>query len=92
MNLWDNAEYRRRSQALRDAAYSNVNAACFWCGQTLRDGPSHRNGKPPSWHSDHLLAGNPRSPLVLSHSSCNQRRAGQASARRRKAEPRSPNG
>jgi hypothetical protein len=74
LTLWNNAAYKARARALRDAAYADPRAVCWPCGRTLQEGPRYRNGRPSKWHADHVLAGDPRSPLRLAHSLCNERR------------------
>ena len=88
MSLWRGAgvAHKNKSKALRDAAYRDPNATCWLCGKTLGEGPRYKNGRPSTWHADHVLPGDPRSPLRLAHSLCNERRGG-----RKRNEPRSPN-
>lgn len=73
MSLWDSV-YRSRAKVLREAAYANPRTMCWLCGKTLADGPRYRNGRPSEWHADHVVAGDPRSPLRVAHSLCNERR------------------
>lgn len=89
MSLWDNRPYRIRARGLREAGYRNPRATCWLCGRTLEDGPRYRSGRPSTWHADHVVAGDPRSPLRLAHSLCNERRG---RGRTRETEVRSPNG
>ena len=80
--------HRSRSAALRAAGYANPKATCWLCGKSLTEGPPHRNGQPLTWHADHVVPGDPRSPLRLAHSTCNEGRGG----RSRGLDPPSPNG
>ena len=54
-------DYRKRAKAVRDAA-----TVCHLCGEGARhDDP---------WQADHLIPGDPDSPLAAAHRSCNARR------------------
>ena len=85
-SLWrgpNSFNFKERSRALRQAAYADPTSRCWLCGGLLGEGPKHRNGKAATWHADHVEPGNPRSPLRLAHSSCNQSRgAGRRGASR----------
>lgn len=74
MRLWHDGTYTSRSKALRDAAYADPRTTCWICGKTLAEGPTYRNGRASVWHADHVIAGDPRSPLRIAHSLCNERR------------------
>lgn len=87
MSLWHGA-YRPRAKALTATAYANPRSVCWLCGKTLAEGPRYRNGRASTWHADHVIAGDPRSPLRVAHSLCNERR-GRSGVKRE--EPRSPN-
>jgi len=56
-----NSNYRKKSKIVRDTAI-----LCHLCG----DGP--RINDP--WQADHLIAGDPNSPLAAAHRSCNASR------------------
>jgi hypothetical protein len=59
--LYTSAGYRRLSKHIRDTA-----TACHLCGLGAKaDDP---------WTADHLIAGDPESPLAAAHRSCNSRR------------------
>jgi hypothetical protein len=87
-SLWDDRTYRLKAKTLRERAYADPSATCWVCGKTLREGPRHKSGQPPTWHADHVIAGDPRSPLRVAHSTCNEGRGG---AQRRGLWPPSPN-
>lgn len=53
--------YKRVSKAIRGAG-----GVCHLCGQ------GERTNDP--WQTDHIIAGNPDSPLALAHRSCNASR------------------
>jgi len=88
MRLW-RGTHRTRAKALCDAGYRNPGATCWLCGKTLQEGPRYRDGCASTWHADHVIPGDPRSPLRLAHSLCNERRGG--GSRGRSLDPRSPN-
>jgi hypothetical protein len=78
-SLWrgpGSRSFKQRSAALRKAAMRNPDARCWLCGKTLAEGPRHRNGRPAFWHADHVIPGDPGSPLRLAHSTCNQSKGG----------------
>jgi hypothetical protein len=75
LRLWHSMAYRRAAKALTDKAYANPRAVCWLCGRTLVDGPRYRSGRPSTWHADHVVAGDPRSPLRVAHSRCNESRS-----------------
>ena len=54
-------DYRKRAKAIRDTA-----THCWLCGQTAR----HND----PWTADHVIAGDPASPLAPAHRSCNSSR------------------
>lgn len=54
-------EYRKRAKKVRDNA-----VYCHLCG----DGPRHDD----PWTADHIIPGDPASPLLAAHRSCNSRR------------------
>jgi hypothetical protein len=54
-------DYPQRAQAVRDTA-----THCHLCGQ----GPRHDD----PWQADHLTPGDPNSPLLAAHRSCNASR------------------
>ena len=54
-------DYRRRAKAVRDAAI-----LCHLCGEAARLNDP--------WEADHLIPGDPNSPLLAAHRSCNQSR------------------
>lgn len=54
-------DYRQRAKAVRDAA-----TVCHLCGE----GPRVND----VWTADHLIPGDPDSPLAPAHKSCNSRR------------------
>lgn len=56
-------DYRRRAKAVREAA-----SVCWLCGE------GERQGDP--WQADHVVPGEPESPLMPAHRSCNIRRGG----------------
>jgi hypothetical protein len=89
MSLW-RGTHRTKAKALTDRAYANPSAVCWLCGKTLQQGPRYRDGRPSTWHADHVVPGDPRSPLRLAHSLCNERRGG--GSRSRVLDPPSPNG
>jgi len=60
-------DYRKRAKAVRESA-----GACWLCG----DGP--RPNDP--WQADHVVPGDPASPLAAAHRSCNIRRANEMRA------------
>jgi hypothetical protein len=84
MALW-HGPHRRRSLALLTAAYRDPSAVCWLCHRTLADGPRYRNGRASTWHADHVMPGDPASPLRLAHSLCNERRGGAHGNARRRA-------
>ena len=54
-------DYQRRAKAVRESA-----SVCHLCGEGARaDDP---------WQADHVIAGDPRSPLAAAHRSCNASR------------------
>ena len=59
-NLYD-SNYRRKAKAVRESALF-----CHLCGE-----PGRPNDP---FTADHLIAGNPDSPLAAAHRSCNSRR------------------
>lgn len=58
-------DYAKRAAAVRASA-----TVCYWCLQ----GP--RPNDP--WQADHLFPGEPQSPLVPAHRSCNIKRSNEA--------------
>jgi len=54
-------DYRKRAKQIRDNA-----TTCWICGKGY-------NPKDP-WTADHLIAGDPNSPLAAAHRTCNSRR------------------
>jgi hypothetical protein len=54
-------DYAKRAKAVREAA-----TYCHLCG----DGPRHND----PWTADHIIPGNPQSPLAPAHRSCNSSR------------------
>ena len=61
-----NKLYNRKHRRL--AAYVRATATTCWvCGQGARDGDP--------WQADHVLPGDPGSPLLPAHRSCNIARA-----------------
>lgn len=80
----------RRKQLLASATPWTT---CWRCGKTLAAHEPHRNGRAPWWEVDHIVSGDPQSPLRLAASTCN-RKAGGAEGnalQRQRQEPRSPN-
>ena len=59
--LYKNADYRRRSQLVRQTAIT-----CSLCGGGARVGDP--------WTADHVVPGDPRSPLLPAHRSCNSKK------------------
>ena len=60
-------DYRRRAQAVREAAYADPETRCWRCGLTLFD-----HGFAARWDAGHLRDGDPTSPLAPEASSCNR--------------------
>jgi hypothetical protein len=59
-------DYQRRSAAVRKAANADPSTLCWLCHTPARlDDP---------WTADHVLPGDPHSPLMPAHRSCNSRR------------------
>jgi hypothetical protein len=54
-------DYAKRAKAVRESA-----TYCHLCG----DGPRHND----PWTADHIIPGNPQSPLAPAHRSCNSSR------------------
>jgi len=54
-------DYRKRAKAVREAA-----VVCHICGDGARDNDP--------WHADHIIPGDPASPLAPAHKSCNESR------------------
>lgn len=54
-------DYRRRAKQVRDSA-----EYCWICGQGARTGDP--------WQADHIIPGDPNSPLASAHRSCNAAR------------------
>lgn len=54
-------DYRARAKAVRDSA-----THCWLCGETARPHDP--------WTADHVYPGDPASPLMPAHKSCNSRR------------------
>jgi len=54
-------DYKRRAKAVREQAVN-----CHICGD-----PARLNDP---WTADHIIAGDPNSPLAPAHRSCNERR------------------
>ena len=71
--------YHRRALKLRAQANANPNTLCWRCGQPAR------NGDP--WTAGHLRDGDPTSPLLPEHASCNYR-AGAIMRNERHANPK----
>lgn len=67
--LYGSADYRRRAKQVRDTATN-----CWICGQ----GP--KTGDP--WQADHAMPGDPASPLLPAHRSCNASRANRSRAKK----------
>lgn len=59
--LYDNPDYRKRAKAVRENA-----TVCWIC----KGGPRPDD----AFQADHLLPGDPTSPLAAAHRSCNARR------------------
>lgn len=78
-------QHPARSEQLRAAATPDTR--CWRCGKTLDQHAPHRNGKPATWHADHVIDGDPLSPLVLSASTCNTQAGGALGATRRSYRP-----
>lgn len=58
-------EYRKRAKQVRETA-----VACHLCGKgAIMNDP---------WEADHLIPGDPYSPLAAAHRSCNQKRGNKA--------------
>jgi len=58
--------YRRISKQLREQWNTNPLTQCWLCGEYKRVGDP--------WQADHYLPGDPTSPLLPAHRSCNARR------------------
>lgn len=61
-------DYRRRAKAVRESA-----THCWICGDTARPNDP--------WQADHVVPGEPDSPLLPAHRSCNIRKGGGVSPR-----------
>jgi hypothetical protein len=72
----DEAGYRQRRKLLLESVTPLTK--CGRCGRLLSDHPRHRNGRPATWHADHVDPGNNRAPLILSASTCNMSAGGVA--------------
>lgn len=59
--LYYNSDYQRRARHVRQTA-----EVCHICGQGAREGDG--------WQADHLIPGDPTSPLLPAHRSCNAKR------------------
>jgi hypothetical protein len=77
----DSAEYRQRRRLL--LANAGPLTKCGRCGRLLKDHPPHRNGRPATWHADHVVNGDNRAPLILSASTCNTSQGGRDGNTRR---------
>jgi 5-methylcytosine-specific restriction endonuclease McrA len=69
-------DYRKRAAAVRQAAQRDPFATCWLCGEVAREGDP--------WTADHVVPGDPQSPLMPAHRSCNSSR-GDAKGRRAEA-------
>ena len=59
-------DYARRARKVRDAAAADPSTMCWLCGEPARaDDP---------WTADHVVPGEPSSPLMPAHRSCNSAR------------------
>ena len=64
-------DYAKRAKQVRATAET-----CHICGQGWKQGDP--------WQADHLIEGDPESPLLPAHRSCNIRKAQEAKKRKRK--------
>lgn len=78
--------YDRRAREVRDLAYGNSGTRCWRCGLTLAEAQA-KTEKPVSWHAGHVYDGNPASPLLPEHSTCNMAAGGRAGNRKRALNP-----
>lgn len=63
--------YAVRARQVREAAYADPLTRCWRCGLTFGEFRSRFPGRHAAWHADHVVPGDPRSPLRAAHASCN---------------------
>ncbi len=69
--------YQRRARQVRQRANADPTTTCWRCGLTLDAKPGD------TWDAGHLRDGDPTSPLLPEHSSCNRSAGATAGNRRR---------
>lgn len=78
--------YDARAKTVRDLAYANVDTRCWRCGLTLAEAQA-KSEKRIVWHAGHVYDGNPASPLLPEHSSCNTAAGARVGNNRRALNP-----
>jgi hypothetical protein len=64
--------FKRRSLAVRQAAYANPKTKCRRCGLTYAEGVNLWGEERAAWQAGHVIDGHPGSPLCAEHAYCNQ--------------------
>lgn len=67
---WRGPGWARRAKRLNAIASANPDTKCT-CGRRLDEHPRTRTGNPPTWSQEHLVKGNPHSPVVPMVLGCN---------------------
>jgi hypothetical protein len=81
-------DYKRRAQAVRDAANADpatrcMSPVCVAGNGTLAQHPRTRTGERPTWDAGHVRDGDPMSPLQPEVSTCNRSAGARLGNRRR---------
>lgn len=71
-------DYQRRARIVRQAANADPATTCWRCGLTLDAKPGD------TWDAGHVRSGDPTSPLLPEHSSCNRSHGATEGNRRRR--------
>lgn len=77
--------YDTRAKRVRDLAYGDPATTCWRCGRTLAQ--ARASDPDVTWHAGHVFDGDPNSPLMPEHSSCNQSAGAKAGHKRRELNP-----